>query len=101
MGGSRTNSAGGTIGVVGHVSVPRQRPSDHFKAGLDSHADGRATARIAGDLGDPAGSDDGQGCPGCLVLVVLEHVSAKPRTALAEVPSERLPARPTSAGTTL
>jgi EmrB/QacA subfamily drug resistance transporter len=37
---------------------------------------------------------------GLLVLVVLEHVSAKPRTALAEVPSEQPPTMSTSAGTT-
>ena len=34
-----------------------------------------------------------------LVLVLLEHVTAKPRTALAEVPAGQPPTAPTSAGT--
>jgi EmrB/QacA subfamily drug resistance transporter len=37
---------------------------------------------------------------GLLALVLLEHVSATPRTALAEVPSEQPPAVPTSVRTT-
>jgi EmrB/QacA subfamily drug resistance transporter len=37
---------------------------------------------------------------GLLVLALLEHVTARPRTALAEVPSEQPPTMPASVGTT-
>jgi hypothetical protein len=35
---------------------------------------------------------------GVLVLVLLEHVTAKPRTALAEVPADQAPAAPSITG---
>jgi EmrB/QacA subfamily drug resistance transporter len=40
------------------------------------------------------------GVAGVLVLVLLEHVSARPRTALAEVTADQAPAAPSAAGAT-